>query len=389
MKKANSFLPVISLFILLSLNAFSQKKTKKDKSEYKFTTLTEIKTTSVKNQCNTGTCWSFATNSFIETELIRMGFEPIDLSEMYIVRNTYPRKAINYIQMHGMANFSEGGQAHDDMETIRQFGLVPESVYPGIWDGEKRYNHDELVNVLTGYLSGVVKQINIKLSTRWIVGFNGILDAYFGENVKEFDYDGKTYTPLTFAQDYLKFNPDNYVEITSYKKHPYYSKFKLEVPDNWSHDEYYNVPIEDLMSIINYALENNYSVDWDGDMSERTFSHRKKLAIIPKKPLNEMSREEKSNMYKKPIEELEITPELREKSFDNMTTTDDHLMHLVGSAKDQNGTIYYLTKNSWGAKSNDFNGYLYMSESYVEYKTIAIMVHKDAIPAEIKEKLKL
>lgn len=338
MKHKNIIL-LIAFLISASSTVNAQKKSKKDKEGFQFTAIKEIKTTSVKDQNKTGTCWSFATNSFIETELIRMGHEPIDLSEMYIIRNTYPRKALNYIQMHGKANFSEGGQAHDDLYVIRNFGIVPESVYPGLWDDMKLPDHSELMYVLSSYLDGVLKQKNKKLSTRWVVGFNGILDAYLGENIEEFEYNGKKYTPLNFATDYLKFNPDDYIELTSYTHHPFYESFMLEIPDNWSHNLYYNLPIEELLQLIDHAVENDFSVCWDGDVSEKTFSNKHHVAFIPEKNYDDMTDDEKDELFKKPGKERTITQEMRQETFNNMTTTDDHLMHLVGKMKDQNGTI--------------------------------------------------
>jgi len=238
-------------------------------------------------------------------------------------------------------------------------------------------------------LEGVLKQTDSKLSSRWIVGFNGILDAYLGEKIDEFDYNGKKYTPLTFAKDYLKIDPNDYIELTSYIHHPFYTAFRLEVPDNWTYDYYYNLPLDDLMKVINNAIENNFSVNWDGDNTEGTFSYYKNhIAIIPEKEYLRMSPYEQNDLFEKVVKERTITQEMRQQTFDNMTTQDDHLMHLVGTAKDQNGTLYYLTKNSWG-ETNDLDGYLYMSESYIRLKTLAIMVHKDAVPEDIKAKLKL
>lgn len=387
MKNKNTIL-LIALLIAVTCTLNAQKKSKKNKQGFIFTAVKEIKTTSIKDQYKTNTCWSFATNSFIETELIRMGNDPIDLSEMYIIRNTYPSKALNYIRMHGETNFGAGGQAHDDMDVIRNFGFVPESIYPGLWDDLKLHDHTELEFVLSSYLDGVLKQKDKKLSTRWLVGFNGILDAYLGDNIEEFEFNGEKYTPQTFATDYLKFNPDEYVEITSYTHHPYYESFILEVPDNWTHNLFYNVPIEELIQIIDHAIENDFSVCWDGDVSERTFSNKRHLAFIPEKQYQDMTDEEKDELFKNPVKERIITQKMRQETFNNMTTTDDHLMHIVGKMKDQNGTIYYNTKNSWG-DSNDIGGYVYISESYIKLKTIAIMVHKDAISEEIKEKLKL
>lgn len=366
----------------------ADKKEKKDTHE--FTMLYQVKTTPVKNQAKTGTCWSFATTSFVETELMRMGKGEHVLSPILNVRYTYPIKAENYVRYGGMANFSMGGQAHDVMNVIRKHGFIPEEVYNGMNIGEKEHNHGEMDAVLKAEVDAVVKKHGGKVTPRWPEVINATLNAYLGKVPKEFTYQGKTYTTKSFAEA-LGFNPDDYIELTSFNHHPFYKKFDLEVPDNWSRDKYYNLPIDELMSIIDNALENEYSVAWDGDVSEKTFKSKEGYAVVPveedeKADLKDTDKK-KEDEDPQPEKEKVITQEMRQETFDNQTTTDDHLMHLTGIAKDQTGTKFYYTKNSWGTKDKKYDGYWYMSDPYVRLKTIAIMVHKDAIPQVLKDKL--
>jgi len=365
--------------VLLSSLLFAQDDEEK-KDVHQFTILHNIETTSVKHQGKTGTCWNFATQSFLETELLRMGKGEYDLSEMYIVRNLYPVKAEKYIRYHGLTNFGQGGQAHDVMIAWERFGIVPEEVYPGRTSSDEKHNHSEMAAVLKSSMDAVINTKG-KITGNWNEVCESILDIYLGENPDKFEYNGKEYTAKSFA-DELGINPDDYVEITSYLHYPFYEKAVLEVPDNWTNSEYFNVPMDDMMSIIDNAIENGYSVAWDGDTSEKTFYRKKGYAVIPID--NENKDEESEELL--PEKEKVITQEMREETFDNFQTTDDHLMHLTGIAENQEGTKFYYTKNSWGTKYN-YDGYWYMSESFVKLKTIAIMVHKDAIPEDIKTKL--
>ncbi len=359
-----------TLLIAMMLNvAFAQQKQKEEEKEKQFTLVTEVKTTPVKNQERTGTCWCFATNSFIETELLRMGAPEIDLSEMYIVRKAYTHKAKQYFKKHGKGNYSEGGQTHDAIKMVKQYGFVPESAYLGRRYGGKYHIHREMVSSTKAMLNSIIKNPNKTISPIWLESINSVLDTYMGKVPEKFTYKGKEYTPVEFVKE-LKFNPDDYIELTSYKEYPFYQKVDLIIPDNWTDDAYYNVPIEDLMAIMNHALNNGYSVCWDGDVSEKGFSHRKGYAVLED-------------------EDGDINDDMRQNTFDNFKTTDDHLMHLTGIVKDETGKLYYKTKNSWSAKSNKFGGYLNMSAPYVRLKTVAIMVHKDAIPKAIRRKLKL
>jgi len=386
MRRSNSIVKLIFLLTVIPFLVFAQSKKKKD--TYEFEMVKEIKTTPVKNQANTGTCWSFATTSFVETELIRMGKGEHILSPMFNVRYAYPPKAENFIRYGGSTNFGMGGQAHDVMAVIKKYGFIPEEVYNGMKINEDKHNHGEMDAVLKSIVEAVNKNKGGKITPLWPEVFESTLNIYLGVPPKEFIYQGKTYTPKNFAES-LGFNPNDYIELTSYSHHPFYSKFDLEIPDNWSKDQYYNVPIDDLLKIIDNAIEKGYSVAWDGDVSEKDFSKKLGTAIIPLK--EEISDAEKKDEEEdaQPIKEKTVTQEMRQETFDNRTTTDDHLMHITGIAKDQTGAKFYYTKNSWGVKNYKYDGYWYLSAPYVRLKTIAIMVHKDVIPSEIKTKLGL
>ena len=384
------FLSIVILSLPFEVSARKDKK--EEKSPYQFKIITEVKRTPVKDQYWTGTCWCFSTISFLESELLREGKEEIDLSEMAVVRHTYPHKALAYIRMHGKANHSSGGQAHDVLDQIRRYGIIPENVYPGMNIEENRHNHGEMSALLDALLEGVLKLRGKRVTPRWPEAYNAVLDVYLGKPPETFTYQGKTYTPHEFAAEYLALNLDDYIELTSYTHHPFYKKCRLELPDNWTYnDDYYNIPIDDLEKIADHALQSGYSLVWDGDVSERDFSSRKKgYAIVPEKDweaktMAEQEKEEEEGITE-PVKEKEITQEMRQKTYDNFTTTDDHLMHMVGIAKDQVGTKFYLIKNS-GGTDRKYEGYVYMSRSYFRLKTTALMINKHSLPGDIKIKL--
>ncbi|MDE5419266.1 C1 family peptidase [Labilibaculum sp. DW002] len=366
--------------------------------EKKFSTVVDVPTTEVRNQESTGTCWAFAGTSFIEAELIRLGAGNIDLSEMFTVRHAYSQKALRYFRLHGKGNFSEGGQAHDVLNVVKEFGFIPESAYSGNEYQSDFHIHREMVKSTKAMLDQIVKNPNRVITPVWEESVNGVLDTYMGKTPKTFTYEGTETTPAAYAEK-LGFNTEDYIELTSYSHHPYYKEFNLEIPDNWSHDLYYNLPIDELMEVMDNALMNGYSVCWDGDVSEKGFSHRNGYAVLPASKTADMTDSEIAKWEKdvKKAEkkvsqkgkEPEVDQALRQLTFDNFETTDDHLMHLTGIVKDQKGTRYYKTKNSWSKTSNKMGGYLNMSEAYVRLKTVAIMVHKDAIPKEVKKKLGL
>ncbi len=364
----------VMLFISVTLTAQEQ---------YKFADVIDIDATPVISQGNTGTCWSFSTSSFIESEIIRLTGKRIDISEMYNVRNTYPVKADNYIMRQGKAQFSQGGLAHDVFNSVRDFGLVPIDAYSGLFGDNTKHNHAEMSATLTAMLEGYVKNTR-GLSPKWKEAFASVLDSYLGKNITEFTYEGKKYTPLQFAE-MVKIDADDYVHITSFTQAPFYSEFILNIPDNFSNGSFYNIPINELVEVINHALDNGYTVELDCDVSEKTFSSKDGVAVMPSNPLNNLKA--LHSIYP----EMEVTQEYRQQEFENFKTTDDHLMHITGTVKDQNGNTYYKVKNSWGtdAKRTKFDGYVYFSEAYVKLKTISITLHKDGVPKNTLDKLGL
>lgn len=377
------FLTALVLVISLPLNASDLQKKNESATNVKFENLVSLKATVVKSQDRTGTCWDFATTSFLESELLRMGKGDYDLSEMFTVRHTYPRKAEKYVRYHGAYNFGQGGQAHDVLNTIAEYGMVPDEVYDGLKIGFPIHNHSEMYAAMKAYLDVVISRKSGMILSVWEQAFAGLLDVYLGEDVKSFEYKGKQYTPKSFY-DELGLNPDDYVEFTSYGNYPMWEKCNLEVPDNWSADQYYNLPLDDFMDIMYNSIEKGYTVCWDGDVSDPYCSTRGGVAIAPVDEFKEA--DGNINDFLKQIHKQKtIDQAIRDEAFFDFSTTDDHLMHLTGIAKDQNGAKYFLTKNSHGTERG-YEGYLYMSDSFVRLRTIAIMVHKDAVPQNIKVK---
>lgn len=368
------------LILIFLLIFFTTSFSKEKKDIHQFTMLYQVKTTPVKNQGRSGTCWAFAATSFVETELLRLGFDEVDLSEMFTVRHKLLPMAEKYIRYHGTSNFGEGGQAHDLMNAVSKFGFVPENIYSGMNIGLDTHNHGEMTAVLTGMLNGILNKKSGKLTPVWDNAIESILNIYLGTPPQKFNYNGLEYTPKSF-QESTGFDSQNYIEITSYTDVPFYDKFNLPLPDNWSNGYYYNVPISELVEIVHHSLKNGYSVCWDGDSGRDHFLREECYAVIPEKI------KDKDEKVKEPEKEMIITQEMRQEAFENFDVTDDHLMHITGIAENQNGTKFYYTKNSWGTKNRKYNGYWYMSETYVRLKTVSILVHKDAIPKEIREKL--
>jgi bleomycin hydrolase len=353
------------------------------KTGYVFTVKKEMAYTPVKNQASSSTCWCFSGISFLESELLRMGKKPYDLSEMYIVRHTYEKKADMYARMHGSSTFGGGGEYGDVLNGSIEIGMVPEEVYPGLNYGETKHNHREMDAVLKGFMDAVIK--GSKLTTAWPAGLNGILDAYLGKMPETFNYGGKNYTPVSFMKE-LGIHPEDYIILTSFTHHPFYKPFVLEIPDNWAAGSFYNIPIDELMQVIDNSLATGYTVAWASDMSDRGFSMKEGVAIIPEKNWNEMSEEEIADVFKEPHPEKVITQEMRQKEFDNYTTTDDHGMHIVGVATDQAGDTFYKVKNSWGI-TGKYDGFIFVSKPFIMLRTTNIMVNKNAIPAAIAKKL--
>lgn len=369
---------------------------------YVFETVAEIPVTSVKDQHRSGTCWAFGAISFLEAEALRITGTEADLSEMYIVRNAYAEKGLKYVRLHGSSNFGGGGQAHDVTNVVRTHGLLPETDYPGLEIGEEKHNHGEMDAVLKAFLDAVVKRRGGKLTPVWHDAYLAILDTYLGKVPESIEFNGTTSGPEEYASA-LGLDPENYVEFTSYSIYPMYEKVLLEIPDNWSDDLYYNIPVDEMVELMKHAMDKGYSVCWDGDVSDRGFSHKNGLAILPEKDVESLSGTERSRWenlsesersrelynFEKPGNEKKVDQAMRQEYFDNYTATDDHLMHMTGIMKDQHGTHYFVTKNSWDDDSNEKGGYLYISEPYFRLNTIAIMVHKDAVPAKLARKLGL
>jgi len=390
--------------VLGSLIVTAQEKKEEEKENgYYFTAIKEIPCTPVEDQGRSGTCWSFSGIGFLEAEMLRLGKPAIDLSEMFVVYHSYSDKASKYVRLHGSLNFSAGGAFHDVTNVIRKYGIVPEEVYTGLNYGEERHVHGEMDRLLLDNVKTIVENPNKKLTSAWHDALNSTLDSYLGKLPEKFQYQGKDYTPQSFAQDFVGLNMDDYVEISSYTHHPFYTKFVIEVPDNWSWDEVYNVPLNEMIEIIDNSVNMGYTVAWAADVSEKGFSTSQKgVAVVPTLDKTNMTdaeiskwekqseKEKNEQLFKlsKPGPEVVVNQTMRQIDFDDYQTTDDHGMLIMGTAKDQIGNLYYKVKNSWG-DYNEYGGYFYASKPYVAFKTTSIMVHKDAIPKNIRKKLNL
>lgn len=361
------------LFILLFTTVFGFSQS------YDFKTTIDLDATDVISQGSTGTCWSFSASSFFESEIMRLTGKQIDLSEMYSVRHTYSNKAWNYVMRQGKAQFSQGGLGHDVTNSMAEYGIVPNYVYSGLKEGEEKHNHSKLADSLKTILNTYLKDTKAYTSN-WKNDVSQVLDYYLGPDITSFNFEGIQYTPQSFLE-MTKINPAAYVSITSFTHQPYYSNFILNIPDNFSNGRFYNVPLDDMINVINHALKNGFSIELDCDVSEKTFSSKHGIAVIPESE----SQDALLNVGPEKV----ITPDYRQQEFENYNTTDDHLMHITGMLVDQNGTIYYKVKNSWGSDSTRVarDGYIYMSEAYTRLKTISVMIHKDAVPQELQNKL--
>jgi len=352
--------------------------------KYNFTTIVDIEASEVKSQGKTGTCWSYSTSSFIESEIFRNTGKHIDISEMYNVRHTYPKKAWNYVMRQGKIQFSEGGLAHDVMQSVQGYGLVPESAYTGLLNGATKHDHSKIVPQLKKALDIYIKNDKDSTVPNWKVAVDSILDASLGKVTNNFFFEGVMYTPESFLA-LTEISANDYVTLTSFTHQPYNTPFVLNIPDNFSNGIFYNIELNSLVDVMNIALKKGYSIALDCDVSEKTFSGKHGIAVSPNNVLDN----KKALEYI--VDEKDITVDYRQAEYENYNTTDDHLMHVVGMLKDQNGTIYYKVKNSWGSDSKRIGngGYIYMSEAYFRLKTISILLHKDGVPKDIKNKLNI
>ena len=389
----------VALIALITLGAVAQ--TKKDSKKPVFTTIKELPITSVKNQNRSGTCWAYSTLSFFESEILKKTGKTYDLCEMFIANKDYMDRAIYKVRMHGDSQFSQGGAAEDVLDVIKTYGICPETAMPlpGTLTGDSLANFNEFFTVMTPYVEAVSKSTAKKMSNQWKKGLQGILDGYLGECPEEFVYEGKTYTPQSFAAS-LGLDWNDYVSITSYTHHPFYTSFPVEVQDNWRGGRSYNVPMDEMMRIIDNAIDKGYTVAWGGDVSEEGFTRQGLAVAYDTKKAQELTGSDQARWLKltaaqkkNAIDSLGInapeivpTQEMRQEGFDNWELTDDHGMHIYGVAKDQNGREYYLVKNSWG-ETGEYKGTWYMSKAFIALKTMDFMINKNAIPKDIRKKL--
>lgn len=385
---------LIATLGLLSLNTVAQEPKKEE--GFVFSTVKENPITSIKNQNRSSTCWSFSSLAFLESELLRQGKGEYDLSEMFVVHHTMADRAERYVRLHGDNSFSPGGSFYDVVYCMNNYGLVPQEAMNGIMYGDTLPVHNELDAVAEAYVNAIAKGKLTKLTPVWMNGLNAIYDTYLGKCPEKFSYKGKEYTPLTFAKS-LGLNADDYVSLTSYTHHPFYKKFAIEIQDNWRNAESWNLPIDEFMTVIENAVNNGYTVAWGSDVSEDGFT-RDGIAVVPQMNRTDLTgsdmarwtgltmADKRKELTSKPMPEMEITQEMRQKAFNNWETTDDHGMLIYGTAKDQDGKEYYMVKNSWGT-NNKYKGTWYASKAFVKYKTMNILVHKDALPKEIAKKL--
>jgi bleomycin hydrolase len=356
-------------------------------SKYVFSNVKNLETTSVKNQGSAGTCWSYSGNSFLESEMIRMGKQPVDLAEIYTARHVYLSKARNYILFNGNMGLGDGGETHDVLNSMRKYGAMPQSAYTLEDYGKGTIKSGEFQDKFKSILDEYIKNPSPTKGTSWVTDINNYLDEKLGKLPTTFTYAGKEYNPHTFAKEVVGINPDDYIEFSNYKDSPYYEKMVMPVPDNWSYDQLYNVPMTELTDIIDYALDKGYTVAWSSDVSEPYFSWKNGVAFVPNMDLYNITDEQKKTLFDGPMPEKDINEDMRLEGLYSLYTTDDHAMQIVGSAKDQNGRTYYKVKNSWG-ETNDYKGYLYVTKAFVQLKSTGIVLHKNGVSKVLKNKLK-
>jgi len=387
---------IFTLFFCCFIGVFAQKN---DTTGFVFTTIKENKITTVKNQNRSSTCWAFSGIGFLESELLRLGKGEQDFSEMFVVHHTMLDRAVNYVRLHGDSSFAPGGSFYDVLYCWKNYGIVPQQIMNGIMYGDTLPVHNELDKVAKGYVDAIAKGGLTKLTNVWKNGFIAIYDTYLGKLPEEFTFKGKKYTPRNYA-DSFGLNMDDYISLTSFSHHPFYSTFALEIPDNWRNALSYNLPLDELMKVIENAVNQGYTVAWAADVSEIGFT-RTGIGVMPDADKgaeltgSDMARwtgltkeNKRAELTARPLPEMEITQDMRQISYDNWETTDDHGMLIFGIAKDQNGKPYFMVKNSWG-NSGNYKGIWYVSKAFVAYKTMNIIVYKNAIPKDILNKLKI
>ena len=373
----------IGFYFFIIAISFAQN-TSGQKKSLDFISIKSNPATIVKNQENTGTCWSFSTTSLIESQALQNNFGNFDLSEMFTVRNIYVEKAKNYIHRQGHAQFSEGGLGHDVIRSVAAYGILPESAYAGLANGQKTYDHGEMFKKLKGYLDRVIATAGTNpISSDWLPEYNKILDTYLGILPERFQYNNKAYTPIEFSSEVLKFKAEDYVNITSFTDHDYYKPFIIEVPDNFSNGAYYNMPLKEMISLAENAIENGYTVLWDADVSNNGFRSKKGLALYLNAGVDINEDDLKAD-----VQEEKWDAQIRQDLYENLTTQDDHLMHIVGLEKTNDGKLFFLVKNSWG-KNGPYQGYINVSEAYFAINTISLVVPKAAMNKVVLDKLKI
>ncbi len=395
---------LLALAVLTTMGAGAQgekKQEKENKNKPVFTTIKENKITSIKDQNRSGTCWDYSTLSFFEAEILKATGKTYDLCESFVANKTYMDRAIQVVRLHGDCQFAQGGSAYDPLYCIQHYGICPEEAmpFPGSLYGDSLNNFNEFFSVLEPYVAAISKNKSQKLSTQWKVGLQGILDAYLGKCPENFTYQGKNYTPKSFAAS-LGLDWNNYTTFTSYTHHPFWTAFAVEVQDNWRNPLSWNVPLDDMMRIIDNAIEQGYTVAWGGDVSEEGFTRQglayaydtKKMESLAGSDMAhwlKLSKTKKENIVDSlgcNVPELKPTQEMRQQRFDNWELTDDHGMLIFGIAKDQNGKEYYMVKNSWG-ETGDYKGIWYMTKAFIAANTMDFMVNKNAVPKDIRKKL--
>ena len=392
----------LALLAVMALGANAQdKKDDANKNKPVFTVVKSNPITSIKNQNRSGTCWDFSGLSYFESEILKNTGKTYDLCEMFVANKTYMDRAVMSVRMHGDVSFAQGGSHFDVLYCLKNYGICPENAMPlpGTLYGDTLANFTEFFDVLTPYVEAVAKSNAKTLTPAWKVGLQGILDSYLGKCPENFKYEGKTYTPNTFAES-LGLKLDDYVSITSYTHHPFWTQFAVEVQDNWRWPLSWIVPMDDMMRIIDNAIMNGYTIAWGGDVSEDGFTRDGLAIAYDKKKVQSLAGSDaarwlklSSSQKKEKIDSLGVnapevvpTQKMRQEAYDNWETTDDHGMQIYGIAKDQNGREYYMVKNSWG-EYGDHKGTWYMSKNFIAYKTMDFVVNKNAIPKDIRKKM--